>query len=228
MKATDHFYILNFHGVGIPHNDVPDSEIPYWISIDRFSQIIKTVARLREKGNPIHLTFDDGNISDRSIAAPILVEHGLTADFFILAGRLNDPQYLSSNDIHALQSMGMGIGLHGRDHLDWRKLSASQLKTEVVTARQTLAKISNDPIDKVGIPFGSYNHAVISRLKAEGFTQIFTSDGGPARASAQVQPRTTLRSNATSDMVNEIASQTQSVKERLRRAVIMYLKQHII
>lgn len=69
-----------------------------------------------------------------TIGARLLAKHGLTGRFFLLTGRFNDPRDLSPEDAMTLTGMGMMLGLHGRDHIDWRKAPPEQLYAETVVA----------------------------------------------------------------------------------------------
>ncbi|MCW5701087.1 MAG: polysaccharide deacetylase family protein [Bradyrhizobium sp.] len=220
--------VLNFHGIGEPHPGVSNDEAPYWLSRERFRMVLNQVTDLRHTGRNIVLTFDDGNLSDLTVAAPILAEHNLQAEFFVLTGRLNDPKYLSPDGLRTLRDMGMRIGLHGQDHVDWRELSPEALRQETTIARKQLARIIEAPIYNVGIPFGAYDRRIITHLIQEGFSAIYTSDGGYARSDAQVRPRTSLRADMSDDLIEIILRDGFNLRTRLRRRMRGIVKQHLI
>ena len=63
---------------------------------------LKKLRQIGENDQPeILITFDDGNVSDLTIALPELLKNGLRAEFFVCAGRLNDPNYLDEAGIRA-------------------------------------------------------------------------------------------------------------------------------
>lgn len=223
-KAT----ILNFHGVGTPHAGVVADERPYWLDTDHFERVLDVIAARRDAGQTIEITFDDGNKSDLDIAAPMLQQRNLTAWFFVLMGRIDNSQYLSADDMHSLRSHGMSIGLHGRDHLDWRGLGADRLRDETVTAADELEQIMGTAPARVAIPFGAYNRAVIAHLKKLPFTAIMTSDRGRTSTDARVQPRTTLRADTTMADLDRILDDTYSLQARIRRQASRLLRQRIL
>ena len=47
----------------------------------------------------MRISFDDGNASDLEIGLPALLERGLTATFFVLAGRLGRPGSLDADEV---------------------------------------------------------------------------------------------------------------------------------
>lgn len=84
--------ILHFHGVGPVPDGIGSEERNYWCEEDRFKSILDSVCTLSTE-IPIEITFDDGNISDAVVALPALVDRGLTASFFVCAGRIGESVY---------------------------------------------------------------------------------------------------------------------------------------
>lgn len=208
--------ILNFHGIGEPGARIDADERRFWVSRDQFFEILDMV-----DGAPadreIVFTFDDGNKSDIEIAAPALAKAGKNGSFYVLAGRFEDPDYLSREDCASLAAMGMEVGLHGRRHVDWRALDDATLQDEVVVAREEVARASGRPVRSVGIPLGRYDRRVLRLLRSEGFEKIRTSDGGPTRSDAQIQSRTSMRCDMPLDQVRALVTGTETLKRRARR-----------
>lgn len=218
--------ILNFHGIGEPPEATEPSERAYWVSEERFREILDLADR-HPRAQQICFTFDDGNKSDLAIAAPALEARGRKGAFYVLAGRLDDPHYLSQADCRALVEMGMEVGLHGRDHVDWRGLGDAALVSEIDAACAEIARASGRPVTSVGIPFGAYDKRVMALLKARGFLKILTSDGGPARAAARVQNRTSIRSDMPPAKIAALIEGQEPVMSRLRRAASTTLRRHV-
>jgi peptidoglycan/xylan/chitin deacetylase (PgdA/CDA1 family) len=180
--------IFNFHGLGTPHADAPDDEKPYWCAPDLFLRLLDEIAAIPARtGLPTEITFDDGNRSDLEIAAPALAERGLTATFFVCAGRLSMPAYLDAAGLRALRDLGMGVGSHGHSHLDLRKADAATLQTEAVGSREALTAALASPIDTFAIPFGSYDRRVLGALR--DYRVIYNSDQHRASGEGRVVPR---------------------------------------
>lgn len=220
---TEHRVILNFHGIGTPHPGIAADEQPYWISENFFREIIELASARQDIG----LTFDDGNASDLLVAAPLLAARGIRGEFFVLTGRLGQPCYLSLADCWALLAMGHSVGLHGRDHLNWRALDGRGFDRETGVARQELANGLGVPVDTVGIPFGAYDRKVIARLRAAGFKRIYTSDGGIA-GRGTVRSRTSIRADMALDDVAAILAAREPLKRRVRRRISTFLRRHIV
>jgi peptidoglycan/xylan/chitin deacetylase (PgdA/CDA1 family) len=222
LAAAGSYVGINFHGIGEPHAGVPADERPYWLGTARFARVIARIAALRDAGRDIRITFDDGNASDLLLAAPVLAQHGLTGAFFVLTGRFDDPHYLSQAQVRELLALGHEIGLHGRDHVDWRTLDDATLDAETQGARDVLAAVAGAPVTSVAIPFGAYDRRVMARLKSAGFSAIHTSDGGQAQGDAQVRPRTSLRSDMDDARIEAILAGADPPVKRLRRTVSMW------
>ncbi|MCP2338082.1 polysaccharide deacetylase family protein [Actinomadura rupiterrae] len=181
---------LTVHGIGPrPGRALDPGEDGTWVDVDRFERVLDAVA-----GRPeVRLTFDDGNASDLEIALPRLLARGLTAEFYVLAGRLGEPGRLTADGVRELAKSGMSIGSHGWAHRDWRRLTSAQVGEELVHAHRVLEDITGEPVTRVAVPFGSYDRHVLRRLQRAAVDRVYTSDGGPSRPDAWLQPRTSLR-----------------------------------
>jgi peptidoglycan/xylan/chitin deacetylase (PgdA/CDA1 family) len=144
-------------------------------------------------------------LSEADFAAS-LRERGISATFFVVAGRLDEPGYLAAGDLRTLREEGMTIGLHGMHHQRWRGLSDDDLDEEISVARRRLEGAAGGPLDAAACPFGAYDRRVLFRLRRAGFAAVFTSDGGWASRGAWLQPRNTLRAGDGAAAVTTIAA----------------------
>src|ERR1022692_3450025 len=161
---------LCFHGIGTPGRPQEPDEDLYWVSEARFDELLTVIARHPS----VRITFDDGNASDADIALPLLRRHGLTATFFVVSSRIDQPGSLTSAGVKELVRGGMGVGSHGKGHRPWREATNAEL-------------------DEVACPFGSYDRRVLRAIRSCGFQRVYTVDGGPARSDAWLQSRYTVR-----------------------------------
>lgn len=215
--------ILNFHGIGTPHSGVGSDERGVWMSRDRFVALLDHIASLQaEQSVTIVITFDDGNASDAAIALPELSRRNLKAAFFVCAGRLEAPEYLSRGAIRDLLDAGMDVGSHGMHHRDWRALDDGDLDQEVGTARRRLEEACGRSVTAVAIPFGAYNRRVLARVRAEGFACAYTSDRGHARRGAWLKPRNTLRADSVEDDISRWLTRAAAVESALRNVYGVY------
>ena len=206
-------FILNLHGIGTPRSDLPASEQNVWISQSFF----ETLLDFAKERDDVELTFDDANESDYTIALPALQRRGMKAQFFLVAGRIGEPGYLSSSQVSALVSAGMTIGNHGLRHRRWTGLNSVELREELVEARERIEKLTGTAIDRAACPFGSYNRRVIRGLRDAGYRCVYTSDGGPARTDAFLQPRNSVQRTSDLESVKALCSEPSQVRELLRQ-----------
>ena len=186
---------LCFHGIGAPERELEADEDQFWIEPERFDALLDAAGELED----VLLTFDDGNRSDVAVALPVLLERGLTASFFVIAGRLGEPGSLSAEEVGALAAAGMTIGTHGMRHRPWRSLDAAGYGEELDESRTILEAAASAPIDEAACPFGAYDRRTLRALRQRGYERVYTVDRRPAAPKDWLQPRYVIRRNDTPD-----------------------------
>ena len=218
--------ILNFHGIGEPSRKLEPGEAPYWVSPSYFEDVLKIASQLKGQVST-DLTFDDGNTSDISLAAPLLARYDVCATFFVLSSRLDKPGSLSSSDLRHLVSDGHKIGSHGADHVDWTALGPDEEHREWTEARDMIANAANQDIDCAAIPFGRYRKRVLCGLKANGFSEIYSSDGGAWHGNTPPIPRTSPRCDMSLETIKALLLGHETARQTLRRRFAMAVKRRI-
>jgi peptidoglycan/xylan/chitin deacetylase (PgdA/CDA1 family) len=183
---------LTFHGIGEPTRPLASGEEAVWISLDWFLAILDDATARSD----VRLSFDDGNVSDVLHGLPALQERGLDATFFVVAGRLGKPGFLTDADVRTLTRAGMTVGCHGMTHSSWRGLSNHALHEELRESRTILEEVAGTKVDTAACPFGAYDRRVLSALRTYGYRQVFTSDDGAARSDRWLQPRNSINQGA--------------------------------
>jgi len=126
------------------------------------------------------------------------------------------------NDI---MSGGMEIGSHGWGHLDWRHVDDKVLDVEIDEARKKISDVVGCTIDKVAIPFGSYDRRVVRRLRRSEIKTVFTSDGGRAQLTGWMLPREVFRTSWDDNRtLAEMATRPLSMKASIRRSIVGLIK----
>lgn len=210
---------LTVHGIGPAPRSLDPDEAGTWVGIDQFEQVLDAVA-----GRPeVRLTFDDGNASDLDIALPRLLRRRLVAEFFVPAGLIGAPGRLDEAGVRELRRAGMAIGSHGWAHRDWRGLTDEEAAEELVDAHRVLSELAGRPVNRVAIPFGSYDRRVLRRLRRAKVACAYTSDGGRARPGSWLQARTSLRHDLDSGWVDR-ALEPPPLRTRGRRLAARTVK----
>lgn len=122
------------------------------------------------------LTFDDGGASAHAYIADALERHGWVGHFFMTAGRIGSPTFLSAGQIRDLQRRGHVIGTHSYSH-PARMGACSQAELEAEWSRSCamLADILGEPVLTGSVPGGFYTLPVARTAAAAGVRLLFTS-----------------------------------------------------
>ena len=192
---------LCFHGIGTPARELEPHEELCWVEAAQFEELLKVIARHPS----IRITFDDSNASDVEIALPALLQHNLTASFFVIAGRLDQPGSLATAEVRKLAESGMIVGSHGMKHRSWRSVHGEELREEMEVATEVIADAAGASVRHVACPFGSYDRRVLTVLRRQGFCRVYTVDGGSTKGEAWLQSRYTIRSIETPANIERLA-----------------------
>ena len=206
---------LCFHGVGEPRRALEPGEGRYWIT----PTVLEGVLDLVAGRDDVTLSFDDGNVSDVETGLPALVDRGLTAEFFLLAGRLDGRGSLSRGAVKELVDAGMSIGSHGMHHVSWREAVGSEREAELGTARSVLADVAGRPVDTAACPLGLYDRQVLADLRRRGYVRVMTSDRSRARVEAWLQPRYSLTADDDVSSVRGLLDGVDPVPQRVVSAL---------
>lgn len=218
--------ILNLHGLGVPPGPLAPGEDRYWVAPGLLEAALDLAARHADRVR-VDFTFDDGNLSDIGIGAPLLEAAGRRATFFVLSDRIGKEHYLDGDHLRALAARGHRIGLHGAAHVDWTALDAAGLDREIGAARKVIEAAAGQRITEAGIPFGRYNARVLRALRAAGYNRAYSSDGGAAGASDWPVPRNSLTREMDAAAIEAILLGHEPLKRRLRRRLAMAVKARI-
>jgi peptidoglycan/xylan/chitin deacetylase (PgdA/CDA1 family) len=216
---------LCLHGLGPPPPRVCASERPYWLSAPRFVELVELARRHTGAGRRVHLTFDDGNKSDMTVALPILREHGCRAAFFVSSDVIGAEDYLDAGDIARLHAAGMTIGSHGAAHVRWTQLSTAELTAQLERSITVLSNIVGAPVSAAAPPFGGYNRRVLRVLRGLRLGEVHTTDDGETAPGAWLKRRFTVRGDTPLEAVEARLAGRLGRIARLRSSARHYARQ---
>lgn len=179
--------VLTFHGIGTCPEWVAEAERPYWIGCDEFRWILDDVAE--QDRLPVVITFDDGNQSDLEIAAPELTARDMKGIFFPCSDRIGCNHYLGSEELRALAEAGFTVGSHGVAHVPWKGMAKQELEVEVGQSKTEISEACGHPVTVAALPFGAYDAATLSALRAAGYEAVYSSDPGLSQSDAWFRRR---------------------------------------
>jgi peptidoglycan/xylan/chitin deacetylase (PgdA/CDA1 family) len=115
------------HGVGRAGHELDPGEDQIWVSVAQFERVLDVVAKRPD----VRITFDDGNASDVEVALPRLVERGLNAEFFLLAGVLGERDGSTPPVSARCWTPAWRSGRTGWSHRDWRRIDNAQARGKI-------------------------------------------------------------------------------------------------
>lgn len=130
-------------------------------------------------GSGVAITFDDGCETDLLCAAPILKELNFDATFYITAGFLDQPGYLSVTQLQELANLGFEIGCHSMTHPYLSDLDAAALAQEIVVPKLKLEQITGRAVKHFSCPGGRWSERVRDVAQEAGYESVATSRNRP-------------------------------------------------
>jgi len=128
-----------------------------WLKQSAFRGLNVSEALHYPAGKNVCITFDDGCETDLIAAAPVLREFGFHATFYVIAGFINTPGYLSIDQLRQLDAEGFEVGCHSMTHPYLPDLTDAELRHEIADAKHQIEQILGHPIDHFSCPGGRYD-----------------------------------------------------------------------
>lgn len=122
------------------------------------------------------LTFDDGLAGNFKLALPILKKYGFRAVFYVIAGSIGKPGYMTWDELKTLSASGMSIQSHTLNHESLETLSMDMVNYELSESRKIIERNIGATVNSVSFPHGSYNTRIIKAAFDNGYSFICTSD----------------------------------------------------
>jgi peptidoglycan/xylan/chitin deacetylase (PgdA/CDA1 family) len=138
---------------------------------DQLFDYLKYGTKLPSK--PIMLTYDDTDLDQYTIAAPVMKKYGFKGVFFVMTVSLGRPNYMSKAQVKSLSDEGHVIGSHTWDHHNVKKYQGEDWATQIEKPTKTLEAITGKEIKYFAYPFGLWNPEAIPELKKRGFDGAF-------------------------------------------------------
>lgn len=130
-------------------------------------ELLDRLASGQGLGGSLVITFDDGYLDNREVAAPILRAHGLPACFFVASGLIESSRipewdrewgvqsrWMTWPQVRELAEMGFEVGAHTVNHVDLGVVEGESARAEIRTSREDLERELGRPIDLFSYPYG--------------------------------------------------------------------------
>lgn len=126
---------------------------------------------------PVVLTFDDGYLSDYTVALPTLRRRHWPGVLDLVVKNLRQGD-IQPWQVRALVAAGWEVAAHTITHADLTTLGPAQLRYEVAGSRAAIRQKFGRPVDFFCYPAGRYDPQVVAAVKAAGFQGATTENPG--------------------------------------------------
>ncbi len=133
---------------------------------------------------PLILSFDDGYLDAYTGGLPILQQFKVPATFYIITDFLDKPNYMSTEQVKALDAAGMEIASHTLDHKSLDKLGEADQRREMAESKAQLESLLGKPVVHFCYPSGRYDQTSIALAKELGYRTATTTKPGVPRGNA--------------------------------------------
>jgi peptidoglycan/xylan/chitin deacetylase (PgdA/CDA1 family) len=195
--------VMSMRAISIMYHDVVDADaydtsgFPgadaalYKLERDQFEQHLKAIAGAvagkpamvselsRGTGNvmPVLLTFDDGGESAYTHIAGALERADWRGHFFITAGYVDTPSFVTRAQIHELHQRGHVIGTHSLSHpMRMSHCSWDEMLREWHSSVEVLSEIIGERVRVASVPGGHFSRRVAESASEAGIETLFTSE----------------------------------------------------
>ena len=161
----------------------------YKVERDQFEAHLKAIARTRiapanildslhgaPNSSPLIITFDDGGVSAHSFVVEFFEALSWPAHFFITAGFVDQPGFLTANQIQDLHRRGHVIGSHSYSHPAMTYCDSQAIRDEWRKSVDLLSQIIGTKIRVASVPGGYYSREVARQAAEAGIEALFTSE----------------------------------------------------
>jgi len=159
------------------HEVMPESNYSYCVPLRQFKDQLGILSHGLESGPGALVTFDDGELSQMEIAAPLLLDFGIKATYFITPGLIGTARkFLSWEQLRQLQAAGHSVQSHGWSHKFLTGCDDHDLKHELKMSRQTLEDRLGDRVEEISIPGGRWDARVLRACADAGYRRVYVSE----------------------------------------------------
>lgn len=129
----------------------------------------------------IVISFDDGDITNLTVALPLLRERGMVAEFFVTSDFIGQSGMLTAQDVRTLADAGMGVQSHGRSHTFLEDLNDEAMFAELRDSKGRLQAASGQTITAIAFPGGRGGSRERDTALRLGYHHVLGSAPGPNR-----------------------------------------------
>ena len=182
----------------------------------------------------VAISFDDGDLGQATNGFPTLVEHGMTATFFVTTGWIGTRGYASWDQLREMKAAGMSVQSHTHTHPFLSEMSRAQLSDELRRSRDVLDEQLAQTTTMLALPGGDAPRPEFRGLLAElGYEVVATSRWGVNGRVGSRRPlyvkRCTVRGEPSDNLFRAIASGDRllAAKKQSREAILAFIRRSL-
>ncbi len=181
---------LMYHALGGERSHAAGQDMHYSIPAARFDAHLDLLRRSAGGGTSARdwltgslasralLTFDDGHLSNFTLALPLLAKHGARADFFVNPGRVGGDGFASWSQLAEMAAAGMSIQSHGWNHRYFTELAPAELREDLTRSRQAIEDRIGQAVTLLAPPGGRMPANLVDLARECGYTHVLGSQPG--------------------------------------------------
>ncbi len=127
---------------------------------------------------PIVITFDDGYEDNYTQALPLLEKYGFSSTVFIIVNKIGENDYLSWDEVRAMQAQHTEIGSHTLNHVSLGETASPDKQQEIVESKRLIEGEIHRPVEFLAYPYGSYDPECFALLAEAGYLGACTGKTG--------------------------------------------------
>ncbi len=143
---------------------------------DQPISVLDLLTKRRER-TPLLVTFDDGGISAYTHVTEMLDRLGWPGHFFVTAGYIDKPGFLTKQHIQDIHRRGHIIGSHSLSHPERMSFcSRKEISREWRQSLDLISDIIGSKTRVASVPGGFYSRKVAEQAAEAGVEALFTSE----------------------------------------------------
>lgn len=136
--------------------------------------------------NSVVVTLDDGYADQFTNALPVARKYGIRLNLLISSGLLNNPGYMTWEQVNEIKSSGGYIINHTWSHFSLPAGSVEKQKYEIETAKSQIEQYTGQKVELFGYPYGSFDNNTIALLQQDNFLGALTTLPGTVQCDSYI------------------------------------------